>query len=173
MDGQHKQRWVGVILLLLLAAMLAPFVFREPEQMRLSLEMEVPQPPPVAAVKPAASRDQQKVERARKQIRRERTAAEASSRDAAGAPGKAPPLSGWAVQVGSFRQSDNARRLEQSLRDAGYNAYWREVTGQQGKPLFRVFIGPELKRADARALRERVAADKGFDLDGLVVPYTP
>lgn len=177
MDGPHKQRWVGVILLLLLAAMLAPFVFRSPEQVRLSLEMEAPEPPVVAPVKPNAAANDKRVERTREQIERERAAVRESTEQATDAkpkkPGDEPPLSGWSVQVASFRDSGNARRLEQSLRDAGYNAYWREETTDNGETLFRVYVGPELQRADARELRDRIAGDEAFSLEGLVVPYSP
>lgn len=179
MDGQHKQRWVGVILLLLLAAMLAPFVFRSPEQVRLSLDMEAPEPPPMAPVEAEPAISANKVEQARQRIDADRTAVRESGREAAAreespeqaGQGEPAPLSGWAVQVASFNQRDNATRLKESLNEAGYTAYQRRVG--DGEALHRVYVGPELERADARKLKRRIRLDDAFELDGLVVPYDP
>jgi DedD protein len=44
-DNRTRQRLVGIILLLVLAATLAPFLFRTPEQVRGALEMHIPEPP--------------------------------------------------------------------------------------------------------------------------------
>lgn len=188
MDGQHKQRWVGVILLLLLAAMLAPFVFRSPEQVRLALDMEAPQPPPVASVEPDPATEASERNQVREQIEGERQAVRESGRanlveepdgegkddgEADADPKEEPPLSGWSVQVASFSKRDNAAELKQSLNDAGYTAYQREGTNEEGESLHRVFVGPELERADARELKRRIALDETFELEGLVVPYHP
>mgnify|MGYP000695158120 CR=1 FL=1 len=181
MDGQYKQRWVGVILLLLLAAMLAPLVFRSPDQVRLALDMEAPQPPPVASVEPESAVDKTRREQARERIADEREALRASGRQNtaeqpeanASASTQEPPLSGWSVQVASFRESANAAGLKQSLNDAGYTAYQRQGNDEDGDALFRVFVGPELERADARELKRRIALDEAFELEGLVVPYHP
>lgn len=181
MDGQHKQRWVGVILLLLLAAMLAPFVFRSPEQVRLALDMEAPEPPPVASVESQPAVDEARREQTREQIAGEREAVRDSGRtnsekESAGsdtASTNEAPLSGWSVQVATFRERKNAARLKQSLNDAGYTAYQRQSSGPNDKVLSRVFAGPELERADARKLKRSIALDETFELEGIVVPYHP
>jgi DedD protein len=181
MDGQHKQRWIGVILLLLLAAMLAPLVFRSPEQVRLALDMEAPEPPAVAPVDAQPAVDEARLEQTREQIAGEREALRQPNRGEA-APGKKssesastrePPLSGWSVQVATFRKQANAAGLKQSLQDAGYTAYQRQDTNDNNEALYRVFVGPELERADARELKSRIALDESFELEGLVVPYHP
>src|SRR5690606_4672223 len=65
---------------------------------------------------------------------------------------EAPPLSGWAVQVGSFSTAEAAQTQAERLRDGGYRAFTRAVP-QADKTLHRVFAGPELERADAQSLR--------------------
>lgn len=177
MDGQGKQRLVGVILLLLLAAILAPFVFRGPEEVRVSLEMDVPASPPVAEVTPEPVITTEQVEETEARIERERQAVRESAemhaaREDSGEDLDEPPLGGWAVQVASFSQRDNAVALERELREAGYNAYWREAR-PDGEALYRVYAGPELDRDEAQALRRRLARDEAFGLEGLVVPYEP
>lgn len=177
MDGQGKQRLVGVILLLLLAAILAPFVFRGPEEVRVSLEMDIPESPPVAEVRPEPVITTEQVEDTGARIEQERQAVRESTemhaaRVEAGEQLDEPPLGGWAVQVASFSQHDNAVALERELREAGYNAYWREASAD-GQTLYRVYAGPELDRDEAGALKRRLALDEAFELEGLVVPYEP
>lgn len=179
MEGQTRQRLIGTILLLLLAAILAPLLFRGPDEVRVALDMDIPQPPPVAPVEPRPVVDESEVEQARERIRSEREAV----REAAEAhaeqvqsdgdePGQAPALSGWSVQVASFSDRQNAVALEERLRDAGYSAYWRRAE-QEEQTLYRVFAGPELERQDAEQLKRRLAMDEAFGQDGLVVPYAP
>ncbi|WP_231880660.1 MULTISPECIES: SPOR domain-containing protein [unclassified Alcanivorax] len=45
MDNRARQRIVGIVLLLILAGALAPFLFRTPEQVRNALDMRIPEPP--------------------------------------------------------------------------------------------------------------------------------
>ncbi|MEQ3637606.1 SPOR domain-containing protein [Alcanivorax sp.] len=45
MDNRARQRLVGIVLLLVLAAVLVPFLFRTPEQVRGALNMQIPEPP--------------------------------------------------------------------------------------------------------------------------------
>ena len=63
-------------------------------------------------------------------------------------------------------------RLAARLREAGYSAYHREVR-QDGNTWQRVFVGPEIKRERAEALRQRLADDKAFALEGLVRSFVP
>ncbi|MEP5231987.1 MAG: SPOR domain-containing protein [Alloalcanivorax sp.] len=45
MDNRARQRIVGIVLLLVLAGALAPFLFRTPDQVRNALDMRIPEPP--------------------------------------------------------------------------------------------------------------------------------
>jgi len=82
------------------------------------------------------------------------------------------PQPGFTVQVASFSDVANAQALVARLRDAGYSAYHREVR-QDGNTWQRVFVGPEIKRERAEALRQRLADDKAFALEGLVRTFVP
>jgi DedD protein len=44
-DNRARQRIVGIVLLLVLAGALAPFLFRTPDQVRNALDMRIPEPP--------------------------------------------------------------------------------------------------------------------------------
>ncbi|QJX01582.1 hypothetical protein HML84_02020 [Alcanivorax sp. IO_7] len=45
MQQRTRQRLIGLLLLLLLAAIVAPLVLRSPEQVRVALDMSIPEPP--------------------------------------------------------------------------------------------------------------------------------
>ena len=48
MHLRTRQRVIGLLLLLLLAAILAPLVLRTPEQVRLALDMSIPEAPRIS-----------------------------------------------------------------------------------------------------------------------------
>lgn len=75
---------------------------------------------------------------------------------------------GFAVQVGAFRTTGDAAKLVESLRKSGFTAFSESVRTDSGT-LYRVRVGPEIRRADAEKLRDAVAAK--LNLDGIVVPH--
>lgn len=72
----------------------------------------------------------------------------------------------WVVQVGSFSSADNAMRLRDKLRVKGYKAYVEKLKAGEGT-IYRVRIGPELKREDAEARLE--ALQREMKLKGIVM----
>ena len=77
-------------------------------------------------------------------------------------------VSAWVVQLGSFASAENAEVLNQKLRKAGYSSFVEPL--QQGATkVFRVRVGPELRRSSAQTVRDRLQANMA--LDGIVVPY--
>jgi DedD protein len=79
-----------------------------------------------------------------------------------------PRASGWVVQVGSFSNSTNAKALRDRLRKMGYASFVEAVSGKGGG-VFRVRVGPELTRAKAEQLQQRL--QKEAKLKGLVQSY--
>ncbi len=76
---------------------------------------------------------------------------------------------GWVVQVGSFSNARNARALRDRLRTQGRAAFVEAVKDTHGKPVYRVRVGPELRRDLAEKLQQRLARDAG--LKGIVLRY--
>ena len=179
MEDQGRQRWVGALLLVLLVVILAPLVLRSPEEVRVALDMEIPEQPAISQLDIQPVADEDEVARVVANIEADRQAVEAESEshqllleqadevDQAAPP--EPPMSGWAVQVGSFSERANADALAQRLRDANYNAFVRAFD-QDNRRLYRVLAGPELQRERAQALRQRLQHDQQFAFEGLVVP---
>jgi len=185
---------IGLLLLLLLAAILAPLVLRTPEQVRLALDMSIPEAPrisepdiaPVVSEEEQAATDrqideeQQQVAAAEPEpqvappvVEEEPSADEEPSAEDEPQPAtQDAPQPGFTVQVASFSDVANAQALVARLREAGYSAYHREVR-QDGNTWQRVFVGPEIKRERAEALRQRLADDKAFALEGLVRSFVP
>ena len=77
-------------------------------------------------------------------------------------------LSAWVVQLGSFTSEENAQALNQKLRKAGYRAFV-EPLKQKTSVVYRVRVGPELKREDAESTREQLK--KNMSLDGIIAQY--
>ena len=72
----------------------------------------------------------------------------------------------WTLQVATFGKQENAARTLKKLQDAGYSAY--VITTNS---LFKVFVGPELKREESEKMKQKVL--KEFKLSGIVVKYAP
>ena len=201
MHLRTRQRVIGLLLLLLLAAILAPLVLRTPEQVRLALDMSIPEAPrisepdiaPVVSEEEQAATDRQ-IDEEQQQVATAEPAPQAVEEEPlaeqepsaqqgpsaqqeppAATPEPAPqdaPQPGFTVQVASFSDVANAQALVARLREAGYSAYHREVQ-QDGNTWQRVFVGPEIQRERAEALRQRLADDKAFALEGLVRSFVP
>lgn len=174
MTPETRHRLVGLVLLGVIGAILSSLLFRSPDQVRVALDLDIPDPPRVARMDLSPPVTERQLETAREEIRQAAedvvVAAEEQPR------GESLPASGtspaaWAVQVASFAEARNAEALAVRLRNAGYSAYVRDVEAD-GRVLHRVLLGPGLSRADAERTRERVRADVRFKLQGLVVPWS-
>jgi len=87
-------------------------------------------------------------------------------------PAQHPPaasgLHAWVVQLASLSRESNAVALRDRLRRAGFKAFVERVR-VNGKPVFRVRVGPELDRDRAEALRRRLQQTQ--NLRGIVLVY--
>jgi DedD protein len=95
-----------------------------------------------------------------------------TSGTASPAPAQHPPavpgLHAWVVQLASLSRESNAVALRDRLRKAGFTAFVERVR-VNGKPVFRVRVGPELDRDRAEALRRRLQQTR--NLRGIVLVY--
>ena len=83
-----------------------------------------------------------------------------------GSSSAAPPVeqeAGWLIQVGSFGEEENARRLADRLDNAGYTArLYPHRSG--GGLMYRVRVGPESSREGADEIASSLR-DQGFHAD--------
>ncbi|WP_408950698.1 SPOR domain-containing protein [Lysobacter sp. Hz 25] len=76
---------------------------------------------------------------------------------------------GFAVQLGAFGNVDEANKLRDRARAAGFSAFVEQVRTDKGT-LNRVRLGPVVNRADADKLKAQVAGKLGVG-DALVKPH--
>lgn len=74
----------------------------------------------------------------------------------------------WTVQLGSFSSQKNALALRDTLRAKGYPSFV-EALKSGGKMIYRVRVGPELTRASADKLRQKLLQE--MKMQGLVKQY--
>jgi DedD protein len=83
---------------------------------------------------------------------------------------KKPPREGFAVQLGSFANPDNAARFAAGVREADYPVFVIKAASSSGA-VYRVCAGPRPTRDEADKLAARLKADGQnvmvFDLSGL------
>ena len=76
------------------------------------------------------------------------------------------PANAWVVQLGSFSKEQNAWALRDKLRNKGYHAFVERVS-EGSKMVIRVRIGPELQRANAEAVQQKL--EKEMKIKGVVM----
>lgn len=97
-------------------------------------------------------------------------ARESSALPAAALEGQseAASVSGWVVQLASFKQPANADALQERLRARDYPVFLDSVAGRKGT-ITRVYVGPFPEQADARAVARRLRQETR--LEGMVVAH--
>lgn len=75
----------------------------------------------------------------------------------------------WAVQVGSFSTERLATALRDRLRARHFDAYVEKIALASGKSGYRVRVGPELLRSDAEKLQRELQQE--LKLSGIVVSH--
>jgi DedD protein len=87
----------------------------------------------------------------------------------ADAPASALPANragGWAVQLGAMKSAEDANKLRDRLKGAGFVAFVDKVDAS-GATLWRVRAGPEVDRGAADKLRAGIR--EKLKLDGIIV----
>jgi len=191
-----KQRIVGTVVLLALALIFLPIIFdgqgsyeapvtsRIPDTPIISILPEPVQSRPVIVndtqpIEPAIAATVNLVEEVVSEIEEaaviEEAAAEVEITESQAIFSReVPALSdaglpqGWSVRLGSFSDAENASNLLVRLQEAGYKAYTRDISSDQGS-LTGVFVGPWLDRGQVNEYQRKLQEE--FSLAGLVVRY--
>ena len=74
----------------------------------------------------------------------------------------------WSLQLGSFKQKNNAIKLRKSLRDAEYRSYILKANSLDTE-VYRVFVGPILSIEKIKGFATDIESD--FEMKGQVVRY--
>lgn len=195
-ENQLKQRIVGAIVLVALAVIFIPMLLSGDRDGEMTIiDSNIPdQPDNVARVRTLEIKppsvpvpdeplrrtpiDEQTPEPAAgAQPDTESAAADATDRESVVSPvtdgqSRTGAASGdskaWAVQVGSFSKQSNALGLRDKLRKQGYSVFVEKVSTGNGD-IYRVRVGPEVRRSKAEELQKDLQAR--LKLDGLVVAH--
>ena len=167
MDQQLKERLIGIIVLVLFAVIFIPMFFtgtndsilKNKENVSISKESEF-----ISKLKPmtdtATDSNTENIELApvAEEIPFNQ---EMLKTDAVG-------QMNWVVQVGSFLSKDNAEKLNQKVKKAGFRSFVNPIT-QNNKIMHQVCLGPEYDEADAKNLLKEIK--NKMKLDGIVKKY--
>jgi len=72
-----------------------------------------------------------------------------------------PALTAWAVQVAAFGEKGKALALQEKLLASNLSAF-TERFDNSDKSVYRVKVGPELKRENAEKLRDKIEKEHGL-----------
>jgi len=192
---QLKQRIVGAIVLVALGVIFIPMILnREENPMGITgsnipikpqqLEQLAGQTPPALPATPATPAETRQVvdkdtpplpEATPELVQQE--AAKTGSPPANGheakptaTPADTHKTRGWVVQIASFTDRSKALQLRDRLLKGKFNCFVESLTGKHGT-LYRVRVGPVIKREEADQLQTRIA--KKFRLKGTLVMSYP
>jgi DedD protein len=82
------------------------------------------------------------------------------------------PLKAFALQVGTFGSNENAEKMRDQMRKAGYSAFVHKSTAKGqggGKATYKVRIGPELERSVLEKIKTKLK--KSQKIDGYIVNH--
>lgn len=190
LDTKSKYRLIGAGLLMVSAAVLLPLVLDGERPTSLDVQITVPEKPsfPEVVIAPVEPVDEltddteefpdpntiqliSEPEETPKVVQQAEPIPEVKQVAPVEKPATvkkevAPIGERWTLQVATFGKKDNASRTLKRLQDAGYPAYV-----MTSNSLFKVFVGPELKREASEKMKSKVL--KEFKLSGIVVKYSP
>lgn len=195
LDRRLKQRMVGALVLLALAAVFLPMLFNRADQPRAvrveappmpaapaPLQIETPEPDvpePALAEAPASAPAVEAAAVAVPEPVAPPPAAVPAAPPAVAPPVRSEPVAApasrldgdglplsWSVQLVSLSNAARAQELQQRLRQQGHNAYVRSVDGMQ-----RVFVGPLLDKSEAQRLAQEIGRQQR--LSPIVVRFQP
>ncbi len=175
MDEKLKQRLVGAAVLVALIVIFVPILVEDkgmlatnPDSMKAPSwpEQQVPTVTPNPNGSPNKLSIPDLVEVPAPEKRDTQPVKELNQ--ASAVPVKRKRLASWIVQAGSFSSKKNTDDLVKRLQKKGLPAYYESVI-VKGKKLYRVRVGPDLKRKTAEKFIKQLKRD--FKLTGKLQSY--
>ncbi|MCK4834564.1 MAG: SPOR domain-containing protein, partial [Gammaproteobacteria bacterium] len=78
------------------------------------------------------------------------------------------PIKTFALQVGTFASNENAEKMRDKMRKAGYTAFVHKSVAK-GKTSYKVRIGPEVERSVLEKVKKNVK--KAQKIDSYIVNH--
>jgi|GEM_PF-1460684 len=166
-----KERLIGAVALIALAVIFLPFILEE-ERLPAPVSDKIATPPTPEPVAVEVSQPEQpEVSDALTDEEKQTLSQQQETRRSSGSS-SAMQLSldggveAWAIQVASFGEAANAKRLVARLQDQNYQPYWRKINN-----LAVVFVGPYIDQQQARSQQDQLLQELG--LKTLLTDYVP
>ncbi|HAG61370.1 MAG: hypothetical protein CMF55_07020 [Legionellales bacterium] len=171
MHENIKYRIIGLIVLVIIVSLGAPFVWRASETGRPPVVATIDWPSSAVTVSPDVLSNQKAAVNDKLSSHAVLPAQPLVSSDAEDHNLTQPDQSGsaeaalteaWVIQLATFKQQANAERLVAQLKAQGYQAYFRQQTSQNGVTLNRVYVGPMSDRHDIDQALEALLTENGL-----------
>jgi len=184
LDISLKQRLAGAVVIIALGVIFIPLLLdgagmkeyrrlklHEPEKPRYDFPVVVPEKPLPKAAPASESPAQSESEKAEATVRDTKSAVKRKgTAPRVETPQPAALKPAFVVQLASFSQRANAATLVSKLQKAGFEAFI-ETSRISGRKMYRVKVGPMLRREDAVRVRDRL--QKKFGLKGTIQNWRP
>lgn len=172
MDVKLKQRLTGAIILTSLAIILLPLLLDGTKEERAKVAARIPDPPRIelgTITVDDITEKMKQMERASEARLPQEVVDETDYGTAADfiLDKNRMPVS-WSIQIGSFKNRDNAVKLRASLRDQNYRTYILHAKTNK-EEVYRVFVGPMVSKGALAKLGEEIEGK--FQLKGRIVRY--
>jgi DedD protein len=167
----YKERIVGALVLVALAVIVLPWLL-DNDKGNGEFRSRIPPQPEAPQERQLEISDTRPLD----ELKNEETVIALTPNTTSETPAANPvlPVSfaerGFVIQLGSFSNLDNARKLVGRLQGAGHKAYMREEK-REGQVIARVLEGPHLNRSEAEALLPKLRSLSGNT--GMVVAFDP
>ena len=162
MEAPLQQRIVGAIVLVTLGVIFIPALldgsgYRSRQVQDIEIK-EKPEFPPLTQKKVKPIPTPLEVNR-QEQVKVQKTDPRQSHKK---------PIKSFALQVGTFSRNENAEKMRDEMRKAGYPAYVHKSTSK-GKTSYKVRVGPELEHS----VLEKIKSDlkKSRKIDAYIVNH--
>ena len=172
MDPKLRQRVIGAVVLTSLAIIILPIVLDGSVEDRNRVVASIPEPPIISLKELTVSDVTQKIQ----QMERDSAArlprevvdeTDYSENEVLALDKNSLPIA-WSLQLGSFKNEENAVNLRASLRDAGYRTYILYTKTRDGDT-YKVFVGPMLEKAALEQIGSAISTQ--MKIEGHVVRY--
>jgi DedD protein len=183
MTEDLKKRLIGAAVLVSLAVIFIPVLIEEQPPARSISGSNIPSSPPITHEENFLSEKVVEEKRAElafgssvepasnseiREISSEEQQSEVNESGTVSVPVPRVGLTSWMIQAGAFSSRENAEKLVEKLRDAGYDTHL-ETAEVNSLTVFRVRVGPEIDRGNADRMADKIS--KTFFVSAKVIQY--
>lgn len=185
MNDGLKQRIIGALVLVALGIIFVPVIFDKERIVPVDRTTQVPPEPDIVAIPlpepPVPPREPQEeiAQPIDGEFRIENDEPEAEQKDDVEEQVKnspksltqsEPSLQAWVLQIASYKNSQRAEELRDTLISQGQQAFVKDVSTSAGTRT-RLYIGPTINKTDLEKIK--VDIDRRYGVDSIISKFKP